>query len=252
MALRIGPSTPAKLYLGSTEVTKAYLEASEAYSSASSAWTPAELGASLALWLDADDAETITLNGSTVSQWDDKSGNDRHASQATAANQPNYTASGLNGKPVLTFNGSPDSLNFQGVHDAQWSLAVVGQASGSNQAFIQFGGTNQFGSLFLEAGAYRARPVGSISASAPFTPAEQVIITATYDVATTDIWKNGTIGTQGAMGGVSSNASSVLGSLHNIYNLNGFMGEVVVSNGVLSTADRQKLEGYLAWKWGGV
>jgi hypothetical protein len=36
MALRIGSSTPAKLYLGSTEVTKAYLGASEAYSSAPS------------------------------------------------------------------------------------------------------------------------------------------------------------------------------------------------------------------------
>ena len=215
-------------------------------------WLPTDLGADLALWLDADDVATISLNGSTVSQWDDKSGNDRHASQATAANQPEYTSSGLNGKPVLTFNGSPDSLNFQGVHDAQWSLAIVGQASGVNQAFIQFGGFNQFGSLFIEAGAYKARPVGSTFASAPFTPAEQVIITTAYDVATTDIWKNGTIGTQGAVGGVASNASSTIGRLQNVYPLNGFMGEVVVSNGVLSTADRQKLEGYLAWKWGGV
>jgi len=27
------------------------------------AWTPADLGADLALWLDANDASTITLNG---------------------------------------------------------------------------------------------------------------------------------------------------------------------------------------------
>lgn len=63
-------------------------------------WTPALLGASLALWLDADDASTITLNGSNVSQWDDKSGNNRHASQATAANQPAYLTTGFNGKPT--------------------------------------------------------------------------------------------------------------------------------------------------------
>ena len=215
-------------------------------------WLPTDLGADLALWLDADDVATISLNGSTVSQWDDKSGNDRHASQATAANQPEYTSSGLNGKPVLTFHGSTDSLSFQGVHDDQWSLAVVGQASGSNQAFIQFGGVNQFGSLFIETGLYRARPKTDIAATKPFIQGEQVILTATYDVATTDIWKNGTIGTQGAVGGVASNASSTIGRLQNVYPLNGFMGEVVVSNGVLSTADRQKLEGYLAWKWGGV
>lgn len=30
-----------------------------------------------ALWLDANDSSTITLNGSTVSQWRNKSGNDR-------------------------------------------------------------------------------------------------------------------------------------------------------------------------------
>ncbi len=56
-------------------------------------WTPAQL--STALWLDAADAGTITLNGSTVSQWNDKSGNGRNATQSTAANQP-YWGKGRN------------------------------------------------------------------------------------------------------------------------------------------------------------
>ena len=43
-------------------------------------WTPEELGASLAFWLDADDASTITLSGSSVTQWDDKSGNGKDVS----------------------------------------------------------------------------------------------------------------------------------------------------------------------------
>lgn len=73
-------------------------------------WTPAALGSSLALWLDAADASTITLNGSTVSQWSDKSGKARHALQAVAANQPTYAATGLNGKPVLTFDGTNSTL----------------------------------------------------------------------------------------------------------------------------------------------
>jgi hypothetical protein len=71
-------------------------------------WRPSDLGSALALWLDAEDAASITLNESTVSQWNDKSGNNRHASQATAANQPTYTLNGLNGKPVLTFDGVND------------------------------------------------------------------------------------------------------------------------------------------------
>ncbi|MFM6248178.1 MAG: hypothetical protein ACKPEQ_03330, partial [Dolichospermum sp.] len=62
-------------------------------------WTPAQI--STALWLDAADASTIILNGSTVSQWRDKSGNGRHVSQATAANQPLFVTNQLNGLPVI-------------------------------------------------------------------------------------------------------------------------------------------------------
>jgi hypothetical protein len=78
---------------------------------APSAWTPADL-TGLALWLDADDSSTITLNGSTVSQWDDKSGNDRHATQATAVSQPAYNATGLNGKPALITDDVDDRMNL--------------------------------------------------------------------------------------------------------------------------------------------
>jgi hypothetical protein len=38
--------------------------------------------------------------------------------------------------------------------------------------------------------------------------------------------------------------------LQNLFFLNGFISEMVVTNGVLSTTDRQRLEGYLAHKWG--
>lgn len=58
-------------------------------------WRPNELGSSLAMWLDAEDTSTITLNGTTVSQWADKSGNGRNAAQPTAVNQP-FLAVGRN------------------------------------------------------------------------------------------------------------------------------------------------------------
>ena len=65
--------------------------------------------AGLALWLDASDSSTITLNGATVSQWRDKSGNARDLSEATANNQP--TMSTMNGKSALSFDGVNDSLS---------------------------------------------------------------------------------------------------------------------------------------------
>ena len=56
-------------------------------------WRPNELGSSLAMWLDAEDTASITLNGVNVSQWADKSGNGRNASQATASAQPAFATS---------------------------------------------------------------------------------------------------------------------------------------------------------------
>lgn len=60
----------------------------------------------LAAWYDASVSSSITLNGSTVSQWSDLSGNGRNQAQATASLQPTYNATGLNGKGTLTTTGT--------------------------------------------------------------------------------------------------------------------------------------------------
>jgi hypothetical protein len=66
-------------------------------------WTPALMRT--ALWLDAADLSTIST-ATGVSELRDKSGNGRNFSQGTGGNQPILTPDGLNGRPVLTFNGS--------------------------------------------------------------------------------------------------------------------------------------------------
>jgi len=71
-------------------------------------WTPAET--TTALWLDASDSSTITTVSGNVSEWRDKSGNDRHFEQATSDSRPALTAAGLNGLDVLTFDGTDDRL----------------------------------------------------------------------------------------------------------------------------------------------
>jgi hypothetical protein len=61
------------------------------------------------LWLDASDAGSVTLVSSAVSQWNDLSGNGRHATQGTANNRPAYSAT-VNGRNVITLDGTNDSL----------------------------------------------------------------------------------------------------------------------------------------------
>jgi hypothetical protein len=55
--------------------------------------------------LDAADLSTISIS-TGVSQWRDKGPNARHFEQGTGVNQPTLTPIGLNGLPVLSFNGS--------------------------------------------------------------------------------------------------------------------------------------------------
>jgi hypothetical protein len=63
----------------------------------------------LALWLKADAG--VTLNGATVSQWADQSGQGRNVVQPTAANQPALVTTEL-GKPALRFDGLNDFMAF--------------------------------------------------------------------------------------------------------------------------------------------
>ena len=61
-------------------------------------------GAGFTLWLDAEDNTTITHSSNAVSQWNDKSGNGNHATQATSSKMPTYTVSNslLNNKSSVS------------------------------------------------------------------------------------------------------------------------------------------------------
>jgi len=65
-------------------------------------FNPASVG-TLVWWLRGDD---VTLNGADVSSWNDKSGNGRHWTQGTAADQPLFVASAINGRPGVAFDGA--------------------------------------------------------------------------------------------------------------------------------------------------
>ena len=80
-------------------------------------WTPSQI--STALWLDAADASTLydaTSGGSlvaadgTVARWQDKSGNARHATQATSINRPLRKTSVQNSLDGILFDGTNDDL----------------------------------------------------------------------------------------------------------------------------------------------
>jgi hypothetical protein len=234
-----------------------------------SSWTPAALGSALALWLDADDASTITLNGSTVSQWNDKSGNARNASQATAVNQPTYSATGLNGKPTLTFDGLNDNLqatipslanqnniSFFGVTQIltrRYSVFLGSGMSGSGGTTgIRWGLFGQ-GNLTSD-GIGWAGPASDLSLGngslLPINTPYQAVYTKTP--TQWQILLNGsTISTVNDTSFPTSTYSLTIGAeKEGSYQSNALASEIIIIGGILSTTNRQLLEGYFAWKWG--
>lgn len=250
------------------------------------AWTPAALGTNLALWLDADDASTITLNGSNVSQWSDKSGNNRNATQATAASQPLYSATGFNGKPTVE-NVSGDTLAFGvtklGRNVSGITCAIVGEhpalatfLANSTEIFLSSGGgglSTRFGmSPNYNAGgatpsryAIGGRRLDADSFSTVSSSTDSLanrgnpwirIGQRAYSAGVANHWTNGTqdltaaaIQTAGNTSDTNSGGGSLFAGSGAVPN-GTKLSEIVLTHSTMTTEDRQKLEGYLAHKWG--
>jgi uncharacterized repeat protein (TIGR02543 family) len=223
-------------------------------------WSPALLTPQL--WLDADDNNTITLNGTTVSQWSDKSGFNHHATQPEVSSQPAATAAGLNGKRVITFDGTADALNvdLDFLANVSHSAFIVTKptafnniygaangGSGANSLHVGFNG-NDYRMNFWLNDYGPARTANFFSGSANIMNyiwttgiSKQIMANGKSEgISTSPV-----PGTIGAMSG-GGRIGSVVGQ--------GFYGgdiaEFIVVTDAVSATDREKMEGYLAHKWG--
>ena len=228
-------------------------------------WTPAQM--TTALWLDADDASTITLNGSTVSQWNDKSGNNRHVIQPTAAWQPTYAPSGLNGRPSLAFDGGPpspttsDYLSFpSGFLNAVPAFSLVMVMQGPEQTNNAVFGPQETGQRGLELiytalvdwpTLVRINNVNRVTSGLWSTNNTPSLSFLTSTASATAGWLNGsTVFSTAGNAPLNFNGTYALGRYYAGYHAAMNVSEFIITTNDLSTAARQKLEGYLAWKWG--
>jgi len=79
-------------------------------------WLPTDLASGATVWLDASDATTVTLDSTAVTQWDDKSGNDRHASNSSGSDRPTYANGAIN---------YPDTVGAQTYLEAAVPVSVL-------------------------------------------------------------------------------------------------------------------------------
>lgn len=215
--------------------------------------------ANLVLWLDANDTSTVTVE-TGVKVWADKSGGGKNFTQDTLNSQPAYTAT-LNGKRVVSFNGSSNQLNNATniINNANMTMFVVGQrSSGSFGGYITsidsvFSGDVSPAVLINSTNIAVRGDSGTLaSASGGFTgPA---VITGVVTNWAPSLFVAGAFVQSQAAGGTPGalNVRTAIGTyrIAAANFLNGYIAEIICYTRVLSTSERQTVERYLGRKWG--
>jgi hypothetical protein len=249
-------------------------------------WDPSLI--STALWLDAADESTVTASSSLITEWRDKSGNGKHVTAADAL-RPTYTSAGLSGQSVVTYSGSQrlqaaTASDWAFMHNgSQYAVFAVWQAGTSSDPndFYALYSTRTSGSTLGSYVVYDDR--SSISANnqirhfvgtsggfnyilnfsgngahAANTP---VIVGLQADVGNATAALRSTIRVNDgtaiqnnvtATAAVTGNPQHplIVGSADGAFALTGFIAEFVIINGATTTDTRQRINGYLAHKWG--
>ena len=216
--------------------------------------------AGLQLWLDAADTTTLTVSGSNVSSWRDKSGNNNNATQPTLANQPTIGTL-LNGLNVLDFTGTQPYFSFPTISFTNITVFTIFRNTTlrayCSPLFIGpffFFFTDGAGNNLYGTGRLGINGEGIISqAAAGITTTNYLVYSLNLTVGATDIVNFYINGTNAAnFNGAASGGRSYyqVGSTDSVGATTGFTAEILVYNGVLNNSQRQEVEGYLAWKWG--
>jgi hypothetical protein len=231
-------------------------------------------------WYDASDTASISLSGSNVTQWNDKSGNGYHVTQGTAARRPVSGTTTLNSKNVIVFDGN-DVL--QAATASDWKF--MNDASGST-TFLVFrvttgnpfildtcgGTTGNTGISFFRAGTntFGWQTVRGVGGTYVIEYNNQTLNTGTdYYFSNKADPANATASQRAIFkvnGGANNTPNARTGALNNVNpahalyigsydtagsdGLNGYIAELIVYSGLLSDTDIGTLNSYLASKWG--
>lgn len=239
-----------------------------------SAFVPTDI-TGLAQWLDFSDANTlytdagttkVSSDGDAIYQANDKSGNNKHATQTTAGYRPLYKTGIQNSKSIARFDGSDDYLlpNTNEIEGSAWTLFIA--FKGSNSAGLYIAGRYDVTFTYSKYGCgcaiYNNKyGIASIAGTglqylvANTTFANWNIASFKAKASENEIFVNGaSIGTD------TSTPTPYVGYVPAIgryigagdqfgHSLNGDIGEIVLYNSGLSTTDIGKVNLYLNSKW---
>jgi hypothetical protein len=235
------------------------------------------------LWLDAADTSSISLSGSAVTQWNDKSGNGYNFAQSTSTLRPSSGTRTQNSKNVIDFDGVNDILTttaaksaFNFIHSLTstfFMVAKIDSFSVWNYLLGDNGGTTgQVGLWHGTSPTVNRLTLGVANGSTAVIlhNVDGLITTNAFIAAHKLDPANGTAANRwkvsvnnGAFTGsnIHTSTPSTSNSARNLsigdaespdsgLPLDGFVGEVLIYNSILSAGDITSVYDYLSAKWG--
>lgn len=214
------------------------------------------------LWLDAADSTSITLSGSNVTVWKDKSG----SGYSAVPNSGTVTQTTLNGNNVVNFGTAVMRAdNF--VWSSSFTQIFVGYVatgdiiidtlSGAYGDYV-YTGNGSLMNINTYATNSGVLQVNDSVAGSVAPKNTWFIFSIGYDstgTAAINYTLNGTVRTTtvfAGSGGSATNAALPLyiGGATAAFGTGVQFAELIHFNVAISTSQRQQIEGYLAWKWG--
>jgi len=208
----------------------------------------------LQLHLDANDASTITKDGSNlVSAWNDKSGQANHVTQATGSKQPLWVDQVQDTFPTIRFDGSNDEMAVtygSSLSTAATVFIVCTMPTASGGERMVFDGLTSGGRFaYLKSSGnihymYRGNGVSSTTVDKTMR-----MFTLVWNGSSSSLGIDGTDVTTGNVG-TQSPTGLRLGAQYNSANFGDTdICEILIYGSALSTADRTSIENYLSNKW---
>jgi hypothetical protein len=216
--------------------------------------TPPDQAVGVMAWFDASDASTVTQSAGAVSAWADRSGFMNNATQTTPGNRPTVVTAAQNGRDLVRFASgggqwlnlptlTPRAILVAGRKQASGNYNVIIGRSGASDSYLAFGTSGGLGNAIAQNGS------GAALSPAASEAAWQVL--GGVDTGSTiTAYRNGAAGSAVTTGGAVWTVDGIAVNPTAGFRLAGDLGEVVLFDRVPTVADRQLMEGYLAWKWG--
>ena len=217
-------------------------------------WTPNFLTTPAKFWIDASDADTVTLISGNIQSISDKTGNGYTVSAPSSTQRPTQsTWQGRKAIQIVNTGAAGDLLetasNVIGTNDDFTIFSVltgteISRGAGANWSLRMI--QNHINITVLDGSGnvncFVFQGAGKLQVAMFDQNARELNLSTNGSSYATNT---------GTRTGLRAGAPYLqLGTTTNGESVAGYIGEVIVLNRVATNDEKQKIEGYLAWKWG--